>query len=354
VTRQRAARGPAIAAWLWLGPCACTEPNPYLPAAAAGTSTSTSTGDSSTTVPATGTGIGTDDGASSSGGEPSCTDQGMECVAAAPEGFFGPFAWLEGSTAAPLACAAPFERERAEAFSEISAPAAGCDCDCGALTNASCDGDAAVDRHSGVSCAGAVQDTLDLDPGCNPVGGLGWSSSTSFFFDAPAMVSGSCLPLLTVDREPATFLTRHLACMGALAAAGCEPGQLCAPPPADPFHARWCVGQEADIACPEDGAYTERTLLHRDIDDQRGCQPCMCTVPPGPCEGSSAVLATAADCSVIVSAVLPDDCVGGLGGSAVMGVFYVEGSPPRACDPAVVVPTGDAAGVEPVTFCCTP
>jgi hypothetical protein len=349
VTRRQAARGSATAAWLWL--CACTEPNPYLPAAA-GSDASTGT-PIATDTGATTRATSTDDGGSSSDGEPSCADQGMACLSPAPAGFFGPFAWLERPTDAPLACAAPFARELVEAFSEISAPAADCDCDCGALTNASC-GEASIDRHSGVSCAGAVQDTLDLDSACNVIPSPGWPSSTSFFFNAPPVVGGGCLPLPTVELEPAAFLTRHLACTGALSAAGCDPGQLCAPPPADPFHARWCVGQEGDVACPPDAGYDQRTLLYRDIDDQRGCQQCTCAVPPGPCEGSLVGLSLELDCSPVLAGVAPDDCVGDLAAPPIASVLYIEGSPPRACDPAVVVPTGDAAGVAPVTFCCMP
>lgn len=334
---------------------ACTEPNPYLPAADASTGTSTSAASEGTTLVTVGTtaSAGTDDlGSGSSGGEPSCAERGMTCVAAAPAGFLGPFAWLERPADAPADCTAPFPRSLVEAFSELSAPAAACDCNCGPLTNADC-GPAAVDRHSGVSCAGGVQNTLDLTGTCNVIAGVGWAANTSFFFDAPAVVGGGCLPLPSVELEPAAFLTRHLACGGMLEPEGCPQGQLCAPPPDDPFHARVCVWQEGDVACPEGSAFADRTLLHRAIDDQRGCEPCTCAAPSGPCEGTSAVLSTELDCSLITAAVPPDDCVGGLAGGTIRSVFYTEGNPPSACDPAVVVPTGDAAGTDPVTFCCT-
>jgi hypothetical protein len=331
---------------------ACTEPNPYLPVSEDGTSTgaamSSSSGSSgSSTTTATGDGSGS---GSSSGGEPSCAEQGMECVPAAPDGFSGPFAWLERPIDLALPCSSPFDQELVEAFSDISAPAAGCDCDCGPLTGASCDGAASVDRHAAAGCAGAVADSLDLVPDCNPI--VPPWPSTSFFFDAPDVVGGACVPLPTVELVPAAFLTRHVACAGAFAAAGCEPGHLCAPPPGDPFHARWCVWQEGDVACPEGGAYGERTLLYRDIDDQRGCQQCTCAVPSVPCEGASVGFHSAGGCGALLGAVLANDCVDGLGGSGMQSLFYVTGSPPSACDPAVVVPTGDASGIEPVTFCC--
>ena len=51
---------------------------------------------------------------------------------------------------------------------ELSAPAAACDCRCGPLNNAQC-GPASVDRYGGLTCAGAVQSTLDLTAACNPI-----------------------------------------------------------------------------------------------------------------------------------------------------------------------------------------
>jgi hypothetical protein len=94
-------------------------------------------------------------------------------------------------------------------------------------------------------------------------------------------------------------------------------------------------------------------LLYRDIDDQRSCTPCTCSPPSGSCDGASVVLSTAFDCSVLTAEVAPDDCEGAIGGPSLQSVLYEEGELPDGCDPAVVVPTGDAAGTDPVTFCCT-
>ena len=333
---------------------ACTEPNPYLPMAETSPASSSGSGEPpSSTTSATSSSSGPDDASSSSSGATSeCVEQGMTCVAAAPEGFQGPFAWLERPVESPLRCMAPFEAQRIEAFSDLAAPAARCSCACGPLGNASC-GPASLERYGDVSCGGAVQEQLALAPGCNVIPGSGWASSTSFFFDAPA-VEGGCLPLPSLELVPAAFLTRHLACEGVLAHSGCEAGQLCAPRPDDPFHARFCVVQEGDVACPEDGAYVERTVLYRDITDERGCQPCSCALPSGSCTGTSAVLSTALNCSAVAAGVPPEGCVGGVGVGTFRSAVYVEGSVPddAACDPAVVVPTGDASGTEPITFCC--
>jgi hypothetical protein len=164
---------------------------------------------------------------------------------------------------------------------------------------------------------------------------------------------GACVPELIKDVVPAAFLTRHVACMGSFSADGCEPGQLCIPPPDDPFHASVCVWQEGDVACPEGSAYAERMLLHRDIDDVRGCAPCSCTVPPVRGAGATATLSTMVSCSVAAAMLAPGDCAGGIGGPSILAVHYDEGIPPGACQPAVAMPIGDAAGIDPVTLCCT-
>lgn len=355
-----AVRGPGIpCVWLRLvlvvgvalGP-ACTEPNPYLSGfdsrGSEGSSTGTSgaeTGTSSS-MP-TGSGDG-----SSSGGEPSaCGDQaGLRCVPEAPEGFMGPFAWLEHSLAGTQpSCPAPFPEPLVEAFSDISAPAARCACDCGPFANGSCDGPASVDLHAAMECGGDPTPQA-LMPGCNPLPGPGWSASASYFFDAPPIQGGGCLPLPDVDRTPASFLTRHLACAGSFeAATGCAPGQQCMAVPGDPFQALACVGQEGDVECPAE--YPERTVLYRDLDDQRSCQPCTCAKPTGPCEGATVVLARDG-CATFAGSIMADSCVSGPGGPNLTALLYAPGMPIGECEPAVVVPVGDTSGTDPVTFCC--
>lgn len=336
--------GSLLAAWLG----ACTEPNPYLATAETGSDSG------STTMQPSSSSSGVESSAtldtSTTLGEPSCVAQGLTCVPVAPAGFSGPFAWLERPADAPLACPAPFERELVEAFSELSAPAASCECECGPIGSAGC-GDAAVTRLA-TTCVSAVQETQDLVPGCNQVGGAGWPSSSSFHFDAPAK-EGGCIPQPTVGLDPAAFLTRHLGCAGAFSTAGCEPDELCAPPPGDPLQARWCVWQDGDAQCPA-GDYAERTLLYRGFQDQRGCQQCTCTLPEGPCDGTSMVLYSSTNCSTGPHVVAPDTCLGGFGGPNITGILHVGGTPPTACESGTVVPIGDAAGIDPVTFCCTP
>ncbi len=332
-----------------LVPGGCTEPNPYLPASSSGAGSSGSSGGTRDEgSPPTETEA--EPSSTSHGGETSCASQGHSCIAPPPQGFAGPVAWIERPAGAPLeACPEPFGLAVVVAFSELSAPPAQCNCACGAIGNAGC-GDASIVHLTG-SCAGAVQDTRALAPGCNVVGGAGWTSSSGFQFDPP-LGEGGCIPLPSVERPPATFLTRHTACAGSFSSEGCAFGKLCVPTPSDPFHARWCVWRAGDVSCPGDD-YPVRTVLYDEIEDERGCEQCTCAVPSEPCTGAAMVLSTATNCASGLHEVPPGTCEDDLGGPNIAGVLYVEGDPPRACEPAAVVPKGEATATEPVTLCCS-
>jgi hypothetical protein len=332
---------------IWALCGACTEPNPYLPRPAADTGTTAAVDADAGSSTSGGTTVFPGGQDTASTGATTCADRGMACVPAAPAGFSGPFAWLERPTDAAIECAGPFAEQLVEAFSEISAPAASCACNCAPPTNASCS-PITIARYSGGGCAGAPVGMLELQPGCNDA--PGWASGASYSFTAPTVQGGGCFPLLSVERPTAKFLTRHVACGGALAADGCEPGQLCAPAPDDPFHPRWCVWQEGDVPCPE-GDYAARTLLYRDIDDRRGCEPCSCAPPSGPCQNGVVVLSSIDGCGFMMNDVVVGECQAV--GTVVQSMHFDPGAPPP-CTPGVVVPTGEAAGAEPVTFCCTP
>lgn len=342
---RRAARASAVLACVL--PWACTEPNPYLPRAdGTGTSGTGDAGVTSSTTSAAGT-LGAEE--STGAGQGACTGPGSACVAVAPAGFEGPIAWLERPSESPLPCPAPFEDERVEAFSELSAPASSCACTCGGYSNGGCGG--RLERHLSAACAGPLVG-IDLSPGCNVLGGVGWVDSSGFEFEAT--VEGGCIPLPSSELPPAAFLTRHLACGAAeISAAGCEDGRVCLPVPVDPYRPQLCVWQEGDVACPEEGDYTARILLYRSIDDQRGCEACTCSLPAA-CEGAMVSLSTDTDCNPVVADVSPDTCDGIVDSGSIRSVLLEEGTPPQACQPALVVPTGEAAGAEPLTMCCTP
>jgi len=366
IPRMRAGRAATLVG-LGLGwglASSCTEPNPYLPQLGPDASTTAvaSTGPATTTTTTTTTtGEASDevgDDTSSGGPATACEAQGRQCIEAAPEGWEGPFAWLERSTALdPVECPAPWDQPLTEAFSGIAAPAARCGCSCGDVLAPSC-GSVTIERHAQSNCGGAVTHVSELSMGtCQALpGASGWGAGGGYTMTAPAVTAGQCLPSAATEIEPASFLARHLACgipTEDEEALECPAGQSCAAWPAAPLHPRVCVWQEGDVACPARSPYVQPQRLFRGLDDGRGCAPCSCAPPRGTCAGASLGLSVSSPCSAPVAAGAPGSCVPGPAQS-VRSLVYGEGDPPAECEPAVVIPTGEAAGTEPITFCCTP
>ncbi|MEM9458174.1 MAG: hypothetical protein AAGF11_28625 [Myxococcota bacterium] len=348
---SRARPGPwlTLVTVVTLGPLACTEPNPYLPA---GTST-TATGNpgtpptppSSTTVPPA------LDSSDTTADVSECVAAGMECIARAPEGWAGPFAWLERPVAQPIACAAPWDEPLIEAFSEISAPAARCGCECGSFIVGNCL-PGSVTHYEGAGCVGDVLDITELEPGCNVLQPPE-SSTGSFRFESP-ITRGVCGVIPSMTLEEPSFLNHHVACGGQPLPLACPNAMWCVPRPDDPFYPRVCIWHEGDQDCPAGGPYSESQRLFRSIDDSRDCMPCSCTLPRGPCVDTSLSLAAAPDCSNTFGSLDPDGCTAVVMGEQISGYLYEPGLASGECEPSAVVPIGNAAGAEPLTFCCTP
>jgi hypothetical protein len=328
----------------------CTEPNPYL--SRFQTDTEASTGETSGGVTPTtgGTTVGDPD-SGSSGTSSACEAAGMACIESAPEGWLGPFAWMERSAEVePVSCAPPWDQPLVEAFSDIFAPAARCTCECGPYGAGSC-GSASVIHYQGAGCMGAVEDSLELSPMCNELAPA-WGSLGSFWFEAPVTEGGGCVPVLSAMMQDASFLSRHLACGGGLVSLDCGPGRQCASTPGEPFYPRWCIAQLTEADCPA-GPYTERERLYRALEDDRDCEPCSCSPPMQTCLGASAVLSTLDQCMIVDTPLVSNGCVEGPGGASFVGIGYSPGAALGQCTPSAAVPSGEAAGIEPVTFCCT-
>lgn len=336
-------------------PAGCTEPNPYLAEqnGGSGSGSSSSTGGSGSSGTSS-TSRSSNEG-STTAAPPGCVESGQQCIDVAPAGWSGPFAWREADAELPgVVCLAPWDQLLTEAFSDIVAPAARCGCACGPLTGASCGG-GTMTYHLGPGCVGPSLTPFELQAGCNDPGAP-WLIEGSFAFEPPTVTAGSCMPQPTEVLDPARFLTRHLACGAELSEEDCGEGQLCAPMPEEPLFGRWCVWQTGDVECPTEGPYQQPRRLFGDLDDGRGCEPCTCALPSGPCTGSSLQLAHAADCmGTSAGSVSPGGCSDGVGGDDVEAVSHQPGSPPGGseCESAVVTPVGMASGSQPVTFCCT-
>ncbi|MCH9684060.1 MAG: hypothetical protein K0V04_21685 [Deltaproteobacteria bacterium] len=352
-------RTPAVALAAVLGVLSsCTEPNPYLDQQTSdGMSTTTGAGETASTTSMTGMDVGPSSSGGGTGGgtaAPGCVEQGHQCVDAAPPQWMGPLAWAQRpNDGPPLGCVEPYAEVAVEAFTDIVAPSATCECECGLLFIPEC-GDATVTYHRTASCADEGSDTVALSPGCNDVGT--WPIEGSFTYQASTVAQGQCAPLESKQTEEAGFITAHLACGGALERSDCGEQQICAPAPVDPFAPGLCIARPGQHPCPESSVYSESRVVFGALDDSRGCSPCSCELPDQPCLGQSAQLATTSGCTGNSAGSVPaDGCTNGVGNIDVMGVLFDPGEPTGdPCTPVAVIPTGAAEGAQPVTLCCVP
>ena len=291
----------------------------------------------------------TDEGGSSSTTEDrriGCVDE-ETCVAATPAGWSGPTAVYRGAEAPPD-CPDEFPTLAFEANHELVAPAPTCSCSCGNGVGATC---STIVRENGPNCA-------------LPQGGFPWwslpgnecqpiSAGTSVLrSDAPIIdTSNASCPVTSNENVPAAaFATTVRACEAPERATLCEDGGQCLPIAPDPY-AEVCIYAEGDYPCPA-GPFSERTLLHTDLEDTRGCTDCSCTDPTGTCTGT---------------VTYQTACMGGLIGilaQGPVGTCHNMNSAPGAahytaqssvsCQPAGGIPQGEATPTNPVTLCCTP
>jgi hypothetical protein len=150
----------------------------------------------------------------------------------------------------------------------------------------------------------------------------------------------------TVKNRPTpTFVDRVLGCAPAAVGKGCANGGACAPKTGMAGQTI-CVYQSGDInACPS--GFTQRTLVYRDIADNRGCDMCTCSLPVGNCSGGLAVFSDNA-CMNPVHTLAPN-------GMCQAGFSYASLEPTYVspCNPTGGgTPNGSLSGSMPVTVCC--
>ena len=363
----------------------CTEPNPHLmDTGESGSSSAGSTGPSTssdptsattspttttassttedpdttmgTTVEPTETGTTlttTDDGTST--GEPTCAST---CVALPPGDWQGPAAVLHDAPDDPAPdCTGDFTEPSDAVFANLDAPAAMCTCECDAPTGLDCS-PVTLSQFSDAACtvqtAGQTTDWV-LTTSCNSLSMLQAANGTRYRASA-VIDAGSCEPNPTSIIPDAVFGDRYTACgLGRLDVVGCDAGDACVSTPTAPYDGRICIWHDGDQQCPTDIGYDVRSIYYGNAADDRDCETCTCGDPEGDCSGGVQIFGT-------------DTCneapTGGLtisGSCAVMNNITAArvnvGNPdtpdPEAeCAPSDVQATGQAEGIDPVTFCC--
>jgi hypothetical protein len=314
-----------------------------------GSVTLTTSSASSNPDPDTGTtdGDGSTSGPDSTTGTATCPTT-HACVAV-PEGWMGPVV-LRTSTATQE-CPDGYPDLESIGGTDLLAPAAQCDCSCGAAAGTTC----------------ALATTLHYwgtDPTCSngtPVGSYNLFTTVcndlnavlpanTYFQVEPVLVDGgSCTAEQTMSLDPPVFVKTSSTCGGAELLEGCEGGEVCAPRANGDA---MCVWQDGDADCPE-GFEGQRSLTHRSIDDTRSCDDCTCGDPLGLCDGASITM-FANVCNPPISALLDvtGECDLGSAASATRSAIFAVGEPNAFCVASDAVATGVATPTDPVTVCC--
>jgi hypothetical protein len=292
------------------------------------------------------TGETTTDGSSSGAiEEMPCDDL---CLPIAPSGWHGPAALIRSSSAdAEPACGTSHPVALATLISDLVAPAAECDCYCDDAVGAECE--AAIARvYDNPGCEGVADDSFDVGMGCtnNPTGQGWWKVE----FAPPS--GGECAPIESSTIGDVGF-TRWTLCGAEPLAGECGADESCTPTPGGDFEESQCIWIEGDVACPST-EFTERTLVHGGVVDDRSCSECSCSAPSGVCDGGEVLLDIYENCDTSASLALweatPGDCLGEVYFES--ATVQQTATPFAACDPTMPASLGSATLDQPFTVCC--
>ncbi len=255
----------------------------------------------------------------------------------------GPVVLGQGST--PPACVSGKDPEF-EAYSELIAPPAECDCSCGAA-DVECPETGTITNRGdpdAFSCVMFVSPVWqdDVGPGCNNIPNALDLSELVFFADQPASLDGSsCAPSATTDVAEAEWTNAWSGCAVDASEGRCD---VCA------AHIEGtCIWQEGDVDCDVPG-FSERTVLHTGIIDDRDCSLCTCDDPSGSCNADVTYRASDTCGLANVGSGQAGDCI---------DVEFARGANVQffdtfACGASTVEAVGEAEPTGPITTCCAP
>lgn len=350
-----------------LGATHCVEPNPNVTATASESATnpdsettngtteaSDTTSTSETTTSPTSTDPTTDpttDPDSTTGTPAGCPATTHACVPTAPSGWSGPGALAEDTnTGDPPTCPTSFDAAPpVVAYAELSAAAAQCSCTCEPL-DPSC-GSATITTDTSAACLTPDNHGVSVNGNCTnfPI-----AASSYYSFAPPPVTAGSCLAKPSSMTPPAGFGVRDSLCVASPldVADACATDDVCVPIADAPFASPACIWTDGDVDCPAGSDYATRTLLHRDIDDTRGCTACTCGEIGGTCTGTLELRAQASCAGAVVGQIdVGADCE--LVAGAVVSAQLVEFEANGTCGAASgAQPAGSATATDPITVCC--
>lgn len=305
-----------------------------------------------------------------------CETAEQQCVDSAPEGWSGPVARSDSRAGDAIpGCEGDFGINAGLYGSELVVGGS-CECECGSPTNLFC-GQALLTEwtSSEGTCEQGICDIIGGD--CRedvqalPLGScraLRGALQDEPFLQASfgQILSGSCDIAETSRNLTSQFTSISRLCEPQPGLGNCGTDKECAPTAGDGFESGLCIVQTGEHECPAGSDYTERTLLFRDVRDDRVCGvgSCECLAPTGSCNGEielhdgggggdlcNAALATLGRSS---SPLADDNLCQSLPGLASTARYVVD-LDDHACRPQGQADvTGEVVGIGATTLCCMP
>ena len=261
------------------------------------------------------------------------------CRGAVPQGWQGPVTLVNGEES--VGCAAPFgSKVIGTVLDALDGGAATCTCSCAALP-ASCL--YRVNFYATADCMGNPPDASTIGNTCAP----NLVPNFSFkWLDGSAGPEAGCTATTTPSKPPPTSTAKHL-CLGAFPQNGCANG-LCMP-----ASATACIAREGELSCP--APFTQRTVVYKNIDDQRTCAGCGCTFDPNSCKSPLVFRMTSGTCASDGGTLATYSSVAGCTSGVGEAGTSARGEIPNACIVTTQgTPSGTVKGADPVTVCCQP
>jgi hypothetical protein len=309
--------------------------------------------------------LGSGSGADSSGdgdgddGDADCPSR-SSCAASLPDGWDGPVARFLGDDGSLPNCGGDYPTVALEGYAGLDAAPAQCgECACAAVTGVECRGPN-LRFYANAQCTGAPALQFDVgdDDECVEFGLFG--------IDVDGMASdpvlakpgtGGCAASGGEPELPAIAWATHMRACSAATTGACGDAGSCVPTPGTPFAPGLCIYRAGNHACPV-GAYSQRDVYQRGVEDTRDCSACGCGDPSGvACQARIEAHYDAACNSLRGTLDDPgNECVDidGSGYAPRSGKMIVEGIDGGSCPTTGGAPLGSASPIDPITFCCTP
>jgi hypothetical protein len=279
-----------------------------------------------------------------------CPSAGHRCVPAAPgDGWTGPLVVYDGPLSGVSSCPSTMAISKVNARSGTpSGGAHTCSaCTCGGVEAVTCE--ATLIEYWEGSCS-VTQHRQMMGLQCSSI-----NSQTDRLQVETKATGGSCAPSGGVVAKGAVDWPGTVLACGApdLLTSGCAVGEVCAPEPAAPFGARFCIAKAGDQACR--APWSTKSLAFGGYSDTRGCTGCSCGAPLGvACVGSFKHDNGSGGCNNTQVTTYSIPTTGCINTDPSAGAVLVDLAPSGgSCSPAATsTATGDVIPTDPTTVCC--